>query len=49
MKVNKLKKRCVAEFRAFHPGTHKTEEQIGAKFDQKIAKKKKYRLLKVGQ
>ena len=46
MKLNKLKKRCVAEFLAAHPGTHKTQEEIGAKFDKKI-RKKKYKVLKV--
>jgi hypothetical protein len=46
MKLNKLKKRCVAEFLAAHPATHKTQEEIGAKFDKKI-RKKKYKVLKV--
>jgi hypothetical protein len=46
MKLNKLKKRCLAEFMAAHPATHKTQEQIGDKFDKKIAKKR-YRVLKV--
>ena len=45
MKLNKLKKKCVSEFFAQHEGTHKTAEEVGAKFDKKI-KKKKYRILK---
>jgi len=45
MKLNKLKKKCVSEFLAFHGTTHQTAEEIGAKFDKKI-KKKQYRILK---
>ena len=45
MKLNKLKKKCVAEFMAQHEGTHMTEEKLGAKFDKKL-KKRKYRVLK---
>lgn len=45
MKLNKFKKRCVAEFMAAHPATHKTLEEIGAKFDKKI-RKKQYKILK---
>merc|ERR1712227_813630 len=45
MKLNKLKKKCVSEFFALHEGTHKTQEEIGAKFDKKL-KKKKYSVLK---
>ena len=45
MKLNKLKKKCVAEYLAQHEGTHKTAEEIGAKFDKKL-KKRKYRVLK---
>merc|ERR1712025_80806 len=45
MKLNKLKKKCVSEFFALHEGTHKTQEEIGAKFDKKL-KKKKYTVLK---
>ena len=45
MKLNKLKKKCVAEFMAQHEGTHMTEEKVGAKFDKKL-KKRKYRVLK---
>ncbi|XP_023347449.1 cell growth-regulating nucleolar protein [Eurytemora carolleeae] len=45
IKLNKLKKKCVSEFFAQHEGTHKTAEEVGAKFDKKI-KKKKYRILK---
>ena len=45
MKLNKLKKKCVAEYMAQHEGTHMTEEKVGAKFDKKL-KKRKYRILK---
>lgn len=45
VKLNKLKKRCLAEFMAAHPGTHKSEAEIGAKFDKKIGKKT-YKILK---
>merc|ERR1711934_407290 len=45
MKLNKLKKKCVAEYMAQHEGTHLTEEKVGAKFDKKL-KKRKYRILK---
>ena len=45
MKLNKLKKKCVGEYFAQHEGTHKTLEEIGAKFDKKL-KKRKFRVLK---
>jgi len=47
MKLNKLKKKCMAEFRAQQKenAAHLTEQQIGAKFDKKL-KKKKYKVLK---
>merc|ERR1719334_946117 len=45
MKLVKLKKKCVSEFFAMNEGTHKTQEEVGAKFDKKL-KKRKYRLLK---
>jgi len=45
MKLNKLKKKCVNEFFSFYEGTHKTHEEVGAKFDKKL-KKRKYRVLK---
>jgi hypothetical protein len=45
--LNKLKKRCLAEFFTAHPDTHKTQEELGAKFDKKISKKK-YKIVKVG-
>lgn len=45
MKLNKLKKKCVSEFFSLNDGTHKTAEEVGAKFDQKL-KKRRYRLLK---
>merc|ERR1712029_269173 len=45
MKLNKLKKKCVSEYMAQCENNHKTEAEIGAKFDKKL-KKKKYRVLK---
>ena len=45
MKLKKLKKKVVSEYMSIHEGTHKTAEEIGAKFDKKL-KKKKYRVLK---
>merc|ERR1711935_542189 len=45
MKLNKLKKKCVNEFFPLNEGTHKTAEEVGAKFDKKL-QKRKYRLLK---
>merc|ERR1712106_525401 len=45
MKLNKLKKKCVNEFFSLNEGTHKSAEEVGAKFDKKL-KKRKYRLLK---
>jgi len=45
MKLVKLKKKCVNEFFSRNEGTHKTKEDIGAKFDKKL-KKRKYRILK---
>merc|ERR1712050_24054 len=45
MKLNKLKKKCLSEFFSSNEGTHKTPEEVGAKFDKKL-KKRKYRLLK---
>merc|ERR1712042_176374 len=45
MKLNKLKKKCLSEFFSSNEGTHKTQEEVGAKFDKKL-KKRKYRLLK---
>jgi hypothetical protein len=44
MNLNKLKKKCVAEFFAQREGTHKTVEEVGAKFEKKI-KKMKCRIL----
>ncbi|XP_023348813.1 glutamic acid-rich protein, partial [Eurytemora carolleeae] len=44
MNLNKLKKKCVAEFFAQREGTHKTVEEVGAKFEKKI-KKIKCRIL----
>merc|ERR1712223_1105045 len=45
MKLNKLKKKAVAEFMAQNPQTHLGEAEVGAKFDKKI-KKKAYKILK---
>ena len=45
IKLKKLKKKVVSEYMSIHEGTHKTAEEIGAKFDKKV-KKKKYRVLK---
>jgi len=45
MKLNKLKKKCVAEFFAQNDNAHQTPEEVGAKFDKKI-KRKQYRILK---
>lgn len=45
MKLNKLKKKCVAEYFSQNSGTHWSEEEIGAKFNNKI-KKRTYRFLK---
>ena len=45
MKLNKLKKKCLQEFMSQNEGTHKTPEEIGAKFDKKL-KKRNYRVLK---
>ena len=45
MKLVKLKKKCLSEFFSQHEGTHKTKEEVGAKFDKKL-KKRSYRLLK---
>jgi len=45
MKLVKLKKKCVHEYFASHEGTHKTKEEVGAKFDKRL-KKRCYRLLK---
>merc|ERR1719312_1318278 len=45
MKLNKLKKKCVSEYMTQCENNHKSEAEIGAKFDKKL-KKKKYRVLK---
>jgi len=45
MKLKKLKKKCVGEFFALNEGTHKTMEEIQAKFDKKL-KKRRYKILK---
>jgi len=45
MKLVKLKKKCVNEYFSRNEGTHKSKEDIGAKFDKKL-KKRKYKILK---
>ena len=45
MSLKKLKKKCIAEFLSRNEGTHKTKEELGAKFDKKL-KKRKYIVLK---
>jgi len=45
MKLVKLKKKCLNEFFSRNEGTHHSKEDIGAKFDKKL-KKRKYRILK---
>jgi len=45
MKLVKLKKKCLREYFSAHEGTHKTKEEIGAKFDKKV-KKRSYKVLK---
>ena len=37
MNLNKLKKKCVAEFFAQREGTHKTVEEVGAPFEKNIS------------
>merc|ERR1712037_704534 len=38
MKLVKLKKKCLREYFSAHEGTHKTKEEIGAKFDKEVMK-----------
>jgi len=45
MKLVKLKKKCLREYFSAHEGTHKTKEEIGAKFDKRV-KKRSYKVLK---
>jgi len=45
MKLVKLKKKCVHEYFAAHEGTHRSKEEVGAKFDKRL-KKRCYRQLK---
>merc|ERR1719357_1351440 len=45
MKLVKLKKKCLREYFSVHEGTHKTKEEVGAKFDKKL-KKRSYKVLK---
>merc|ERR1712126_476191 len=45
MKLVKLKKKCLREYFSAHEGTHKTKEEVGAKFDKKV-KKRSYKVLK---
>ncbi|TRY63558.1 hypothetical protein TCAL_08201 [Tigriopus californicus] len=46
MKVNKLKKKVVAEYLSQHEGTHKSEEELASKLDKKLKKNKSFRILK---
>merc|ERR1712233_191006 len=39
MKLVKLKKKCLREYFSAHEGTHKTKEEVGAKFDKKVKKR----------
>merc|ERR1712233_111132 len=45
MKLVKLKKKCLKEYFSAHEGSHKTKEEIGAKFDKKV-NKRSYKVLK---
>jgi len=45
MKLVKLKKKCLREYFSAHEGSHKTKEEIGAKFDKKV-NKRSYKVLK---
>merc|ERR1719341_171417 len=45
MKLVKLKKNCLKEYFSAHEGTHKTKEEVGAKFDKKV-NKRSYKVLK---
>merc|ERR1719239_801629 len=45
MKLVKLKKKCLKEYFSAHEGTHKTKEEVGAKFDKKV-NKRSYKVLK---
>ena len=45
MKLVKLKKKCLREYFSAHEGTHKTKEEVGAKFDKKV-NKRSYKMLK---
>merc|ERR1712200_248171 len=44
-KLVKLKKKCLREYFSVNEGTHKTKEEVGAKFDKKL-KKRSYKVLK---
>lgn len=46
MKVNKLKKKVVAEYLSQHEGTHKSEEELANKLEKKLKKNKSFRILK---
>jgi len=45
MKLKKLKKKCVSEYFVQNPSAHQTPEQIGVKFDKKINKRQKYKVI----
>merc|ERR1719234_960911 len=46
MKLVKLKKKCLREYFSAHEGTHKSKEEVGAKFDKKMKNKSSYKVLK---
>jgi len=45
MKLKKLKKKCVSEYFVQNPSAHQSSEQIAAKFDKKINKRQKYKIV----
>merc|ERR1712200_168205 len=45
MKLKKLKKKCVSHYFEQNPSAHQSSEQIAAKFDKKINKRQKYKIV----
>jgi len=45
MKLKKLKKKCVSEYFVQNPSCHQSSDQIAAKFDKKINKRQKYKIV----
>ena len=45
MKLKKLKKKCVSEYFVQNSNAHQSPEQIGVKFDKKINKRQKYKIV----